>query len=90
MLLRSVTRSSSNASTSLFFRLFPRSYFSRSSPATGRNIRRLSAAGTGSELFLRRGLRLLPAAASGCLSGQFSLAVSTQTATSYPGRIIEL
>ncbi|KAH0872342.1 hypothetical protein HID58_069704 [Brassica napus] len=86
MLLRSLTRSSSNASTSLFFRLFPRSYFSRSSPATARSIRRLSDAGTGSELFLRRGLRLLPAAASGCLSGQFSRAVSTQTAPSYPGQ----
>ncbi|KAF3521612.1 hypothetical protein F2Q69_00046612 [Brassica cretica] len=86
MLLRSLTRSSSNASTSLFFRLFPRSYFSRSSPATARSIRRLSDAGTGSELFLRRGLRLLPAAASGCLSGQFSRPVSTQTAPSYPGQ----
>lgn len=92
-MLRYLTRSPSNASsTSLFFRLFPGSYFSRSSPATGRNIRRLSspsAAGTGRELFLRRGLRLL-SAASGDLSGQFSRlsarAVSTQTApSSYPG-----
>ncbi|KAL0696879.1 hypothetical protein Bca4012_064059 [Brassica carinata] len=93
-MLRYLTRSPSNASsTSLFFRLFPGSYFSRSSPATGRNIRRLSspsAAGTGRELFLRRGLRLL-SAASGDLSGQFSRlsarAVSTQTApSSYPGQ----
>ncbi|CAH8384169.1 unnamed protein product [Eruca vesicaria subsp. sativa] len=80
-MLRSLTRS--NASTSsLFFRLFPRSYFSRSSPATtsGRNIRQLSAAGTGSELFLRRRLRLLSTTRVG-LSGHFS----TQTApSSYP------
>lgn len=91
-MLRSVTCSSSLASTSLFFRIFrqfPRSY--SSTTAVGRNIRRLTTPGR--RLFLPRGFKL-PSAASRGLTGQFSRlsvrAVATQPApSSYLGEFIK-